>query len=186
MARYIPKQFSPRIYAEWGELFTGLNNNQLAELLKAITMFPNYEPKDVNVWCFIKSQLQKDYDNFIETCNKNKQTVNDYWKTKGNDGKHSLTIENKRKPKQKQITETNNREHKHKYPTIEEVKEYATTRDRLDIADKFFDYFNATNWVDSKGNEVKNWKAKFVTWETYTPRPENIKRLPDPEPAELE
>jgi biotin operon repressor len=73
-----------------------------------------------------------------------------------------------------------------KYPTIEEVKEYATTRDRLDIADKFFDYFNATSWVDSKGNEVKNWKAKFVTWETYTPKPENIKRLPDPEPAELE
>ena len=79
-----------------------------------------------------------------------------------------------------------NRKTKNKYPTIEEVKEYATTRDRLDIADRFFDYFNATNWVDSKGNEVKNWKAKFVTWETYTPKPENIKRLPDPEPAELE
>lgn len=50
-------------------------------------------------------------------------------------------------------------------PTLEEVKEYAKSRNRLDIAEKFFDYFNAGNWIDSKGNKVKNWKQKFITWE---------------------
>ena len=50
-------------------------------------------------------------------------------------------------------------------PTLEEVKKYAETRGRIDLADKFYDYFNAGEWIDSKGNKVKNWKQKFITWE---------------------
>ncbi len=50
-------------------------------------------------------------------------------------------------------------------PTLEEVKKYAESRGRIDLADKFYDYFNAGEWIDSKGNKVKNWKQKFITWE---------------------
>lgn len=25
------------------------------------------------------------------------------------------------------------------------------------------------NWTDSKGQKVKNWKQKFITWETHNP-----------------
>lgn len=52
-------------------------------------------------------------------------------------------------------------------PTIEEIKEYAISRNRLDLAQKFFDYFESGNWIDSKGNKVKNWKQKFITWEQH-------------------
>lgn len=49
-------------------------------------------------------------------------------------------------------------------PTYEEVLEYAKEKDREDLAKEFFEYFNVGEWVDSKGNKVKNWKQKFITW----------------------
>lgn len=52
-------------------------------------------------------------------------------------------------------------------PTLEEVKEYAESRGRGELAEKFFEYFNAGNWFDSKGNKVKRWKQKFLTWESF-------------------
>ena len=45
--------------------------------------------------------------------------------------------------------------------------EYAKTRNRVDLVDKFYDYFTTGNWVDSKGNKVRNWKQKFITWEKF-------------------
>lgn len=64
MSKYTPKQFSPRLYPEWGELYVCLNTEQMSELLKAITMFPNYEPVNVPIWGFIRSQIQKIMMNF--------------------------------------------------------------------------------------------------------------------------
>lgn len=52
-------------------------------------------------------------------------------------------------------------------PTLEEVKEYCLTRNNNINAQYFYDYFNSSNWVDSKGNKVKNWKQKVITWESY-------------------
>lgn len=54
-------------------------------------------------------------------------------------------------------------------PTLAEVIEYANERKRPDIAQKFFDYFVAGNWVDAKGDKVRNWKQKFITWENNNP-----------------
>lgn len=51
-------------------------------------------------------------------------------------------------------------------PTYEEVLEYARSRGREDLARKFFDYFDTGEWIDSKGNKVRNWKQKFITWES--------------------
>lgn len=76
------KQFSPHIYAEWGELFECLNVEQKADILMAITKFPNYEPVNNPIWNFIKSQLQKDYEDFVEKCEKNGQISRNYWKNK--------------------------------------------------------------------------------------------------------
>lgn len=49
-------------------------------------------------------------------------------------------------------------------PTYEEVLEYAKEKGRDDLAKEFFEYFTVGEWVDSKGNKVKNWKQKFITW----------------------
>ena len=60
---------------------------------------------------------------------------------------------------------------KSKTPSLDDVKSYAQTRNRLDLAEKFYDYFNSTGWVDSQGKKVKNWKAKFITWESHSEKP---------------
>lgn len=56
-------------------------------------------------------------------------------------------------------------------PTLEQVKEYASQRGRLDLAESFFDYYSTGDWKDSKGNKVKNWKQKFITWEQHNQKP---------------
>lgn len=54
-------------------------------------------------------------------------------------------------------------------PTEQEVYDYANSRGRGDLAKKFYDYYTATEWCDSKGNKVKRWKGKFITWESNNP-----------------
>lgn len=76
------KQFSPHIYPEWGELFDAISPEERSELLLAITKFPEYEPKNVSVWNFIKSQLQKDYEMFIDKCESNSTIIKNYWQKK--------------------------------------------------------------------------------------------------------
>lgn len=50
-------------------------------------------------------------------------------------------------------------------PALDEVKAYCTQRENTVDPIKFFDYFDAGNWIDSKGEPVKNWKQKIITWE---------------------
>ena len=51
-------------------------------------------------------------------------------------------------------------------PTLEEVTLYAKSRGNHVDSTTFFDFFNASGWVDSKGKPVLNWKQKYITWES--------------------
>jgi hypothetical protein len=63
---------------------------------------------------------------------------------------------------------TNKRERKPFIPpTLEEVEAYCKSRNNNVDAKRFFDYFDASDWVDGKGNKVRNWKQKVITWESY-------------------
>jgi predicted phage replisome organizer len=50
-------------------------------------------------------------------------------------------------------------------PTLEEVESYCKERNNSVDAKAFYDYYSAGEWKDSKGNPVKNWKQKLITWE---------------------
>ena len=51
-------------------------------------------------------------------------------------------------------------------PTIEDIKDYClNVRHNSVDYQKFYDYYNAGEWKDSKGNKIKNWKQKVITWE---------------------
>lgn len=113
--KYIPAQFAPRLYAEWGELLEGCATEKKAEYLMAIIKFPNIDIPNDPIWNFIKSQLAKDYYNFIETCKANSKNSSNYWaeKRKAKGGERSLPLdipllrgENEGEPKQKQLTQT--------------------------------------------------------------------------------
>ena len=50
-------------------------------------------------------------------------------------------------------------------PSRDAVRAYARERNSDVDPDRFFDYFDTGNWIDSKGQPVRNWKQKFITWE---------------------
>ena len=53
-------------------------------------------------------------------------------------------------------------------PTLEEIEKYVLEKKLQVDSKKFYDYFTEGNWVDSKGNKVKSWKQKILTWNGYS------------------
>ncbi len=51
-------------------------------------------------------------------------------------------------------------------PTFEEVKSYVQEKGYTIDPKVFFDYFTTSEppWVDSRGNRVRSWKQKLITW----------------------
>ncbi len=50
-------------------------------------------------------------------------------------------------------------------PTLGEVIAYCASRGNKVDPKKFYDYYDASDWVDSKGIPVQNWKQKCISWE---------------------
>lgn len=64
------KQFAPHVYRDWLPLFATLTSEQAAEVLKGIAGYPDYEVKNVPMWNFFSSQLEKEYSSFCERTEK--------------------------------------------------------------------------------------------------------------------
>lgn len=52
-------------------------------------------------------------------------------------------------------------------PTLDDIQNYIRDKNLHVNAKEFFEYFEEGNWIDSKGNKVKNWKQKILTWEKF-------------------
>ena len=61
-------------------------------------------------------------------------------------------------------SKTNLHTHKEQRPTLEEIEEYISEKNLNVDAKKFYEYFDAGDWLDSKGKPVRNWKQKIITW----------------------
>ena len=64
--------------------------------------------------------------------------------------------------------ENDNKKKVFKKPTLEEIETYCKERNNNVDSKSFFDFYEAGDWKDSKGNKVKNWKQKIITWERDT------------------
>ena len=51
-----------------------------------------------------------------------------------------------------------------KRPTLEEIELYIDEKGLSVDAKYFYEYFESSEWIDSKGNPVRNWKQKLITW----------------------
>lgn len=158
------KQFCPHIYAEWGELFDAITEKERSEILLGITKFPEYEPKNVPIWNFIKSQLQKDYELFVEKCESNSAIIKNYWnkkKQKDTNEYERITNENECIPKritnnELLLTKT---ETKTKYGEFQNVlltgEEYTKLKEIY--ADKLDKAINKlSSYIASKGKKYKS------------------------------
>lgn len=124
MGKYTPKQFSPRVYPEWGELLEDLSVEKQAEILNAIIKYPNENPSG-GVWKFIKSQIDKDYEEFVERNKAHQTSIKNYWNNKR---EQMITNDNKCSPllnksEQRETYNINiNEEHKQEYNNISSDK----------------------------------------------------------------
>jgi len=50
-------------------------------------------------------------------------------------------------------------------PTLEDIEAYCKERNSPVDPKTFYDYFSVGHWKDSKGDPVRNWKQKLITWE---------------------
>ena len=55
-------------------------------------------------------------------------------------------------------------------PTLKQIETYCKERNNNVNAKRFYDYYTASDWKDSKGKPVKNWKQKVITWERDDPK----------------
>ena len=82
---------------------------------------------------------------------------------------HSTSLRRAFAPnKNKNIKEDNKKEKGFVPPTLDEIKNYVSSKDLKVNAEQFYNYFTEGKWIDSKGNKVKNWKQKLLTWNGYT------------------
>ena len=52
-------------------------------------------------------------------------------------------------------------------PTLEEVQDYCEEKHLAVDPIVFFQYFTEGNWTDAKGQRVRNWKQKILTWNSH-------------------
>lgn len=73
------------------------------------------------------------------------------------------------------------------HPDFQEVEAYIKEKHLNVKAKDFFDYFEAGNWCDSKGNKVKNWKQKLLTWNKFNKNTSSNREtyIPTDEPKEM-
>ena len=81
-------------------------------------------------------------------------------------------INNNLKERKENIIKEKKEKTKQIIVNYEDVKAYAKSRGREDLARKFYDYYTADTekpWHDSNGKSVKNWKQKFIMWQNHDP-----------------
>lgn len=59
-------------------------------------------------------------------------------------------------------------------PTLQQIKEYVSKHNLNVDPDRFFSYYNKTNWKTTKGNPV-NWQDKLKEWNTTETKKEDSK-----------
>jgi hypothetical protein len=99
----------------------------------------------------LKSRLSKIESQTFKNCKADSQKLKE-----SNTGNNTSTNTSKKRERKTFVP-----------PSLEEVQKYCQERKNNVDAKKFFDYFTASDWVDGKGNPVRNWKQKIITWESY-------------------
>ena len=60
-------------------------------------------------------------------------------------------------------------------PTFDAVNEFCLEKGLRVSAKKFWDYYEAGEWKDGKGNPIRNWKQKLLAWDSHEPEPPKMR-----------
>lgn len=177
----------------WGELINNLPVEAAGQLIQMICKYSfegETEPSGNELidamFSMIKSKLNEDAEAYDEAIKKRSEAGKKGMQKRWIDNKditkdnNVITNDNTVKHNITNITDTvtvtdtdtdkdkkKNTKKKFTPPTLDEVKAYCAERNSPVDPIQFFEYFNAGNWIDSKGQKVTSWKQKLITWESY-------------------
>ena len=122
----------------------------------------SYELLDSDTEFFWSKRVNRNFERRIEI-----SKLRSYAGKKGAIAKQNLA--NASKGKESKVKESKGKEIKKEkkennfiFPTISEVVGYFVENGYTQVAgEKAFRFYNEANWVDSKGNKVRNWKQKM-------------------------
>lgn len=63
-------------------------------------------------------------------------------------------------------------------PTLEQVQAYASEQQAVTSPERFYNYFAANGWVDSKNRPIQDWQATFRYWDIQDREKANSKQKP--------
>ena len=151
MANSIPKdRYKPTVYQEEYAMLTLKENGAYTEKVKPVTS--SQEP--------CKQALGNPVTSFQEPCIQGSENpVTQSRLDKNRLDKISVEESGPR------AEETYSEKKKFHPPTLEEVVEYCKERKSPVDPIRFYDFFSAGHWKDIKGNSVRNWKQKLISWE---------------------
>lgn len=72
-------------------------------------------------------------------------------------------------PQKERVSKDTPKKKTPKPPTLAEVEAYCKERGSNVDPKDFWDFYEAGDWVDSKGKPVLAWKQKLITWEKHQP-----------------
>lgn len=144
---------------------------------------------------FIADDIDRAKDNYADQCEKNRKNIQkrynnepttEYDRIRPNTTVYE-TYQSESESENKDENKSDNKKENAKRksaafspPTLEEIEAYCRERNSNVDAKHFYDYFSTPNdkgetWIDSKGQKVKNWKQKLLTWEKMNPAPKSGK-----------
>lgn len=160
------KSIEPLNDAERGRLFTALLE------YSSTGVNPDLRGNERFIFPMIREQIDRDKARYEAKCLRNSKNAAMRWDANACEGMPTDAKNAKTKEKEKEKTkekakdkekESNNR--RFTPPTLAEIADYCLERGNDVDPKKFFDYFDANNWIDSKGQKVKSWKQKVISWE---------------------
>ena len=166
-----------KAYYDWIEQTAALSDAERGRLFIAILEYarsglePKLDGRESILFPVFKSIIDRD----AKTSTSRAESGSKGGGAKANASKQKQTAANASKiPNRRQKTKTEDKDNdkdvgkgaKAPPPRFEDVLSYAEERGIPSLAKPFFDYFSAGDWIDSKGQPVRNWKQKFLTWES--------------------
>lgn len=184
------------IYDSWGKLFTNLSDEMAGQLIKAIVgyTFDQTAPATENqaviaMFSMIKDKIDEDMDKYQEKVSRvqrarekksdrNQDEINtdinhEISSVSDSDSvsvsvSDSVSVSESVSDSKRESTPNGVRKRAHFVPpTLEEVRAYCIERGSSVDPERFFEYFDSGGWTDSRGQKVKNWKQKLITWESH-------------------
>lgn len=148
---------------------------------------PEFTDTSVKVaFKMIKPIIDKNKQEYENKCEKNRENVKKRWEKQDTNEYDCIRMNTNYTDIDNDIDNDNNKKKNIKRtktksfvpPTLQDIIDYANSRHSSVDAKKFYDYFTADedinkHWIDSNGKKVKNWKQKFITWESHSPKEKN-------------